>query len=71
MIETGVSFANKTRIDDVTAIRKTAKALICEIDGMTYAVPDSQIDDESEVWAVGDEGVLVVNEWWAEKEGLA
>ena len=65
-----MEFPNKTRIDDVIAIRKTAKALVCEIDGDQYVVPDSQIDDDSSVVEEGDEGELVVNEWWASKEGL-
>ena len=33
-------------------------------------VPKSQISDDSEVWKKGDEGELIITEWFAEKEGL-
>lgn len=66
-----MDFPNKIHIDNVVAIRKTPRALVCEIDGDTYVVPDSQIDGSSDVIEEGDEGELVVNEWWAHKEGLA
>lgn len=32
-------------------------------------IPQSQITDDSEVWKEGDEGKLVVTEWFAEKKG--
>lgn len=64
-------FAHKARFEDCLAIKKTPKALLVELpNGVLKLVPDSQIDDDSEVWQVGDDGVLVVNEWWAEQEGL-
>lgn len=63
-------FREKVRLEDAYGKKKTAKALICEIDGDEYAVPDSQIDDDSEVFEEGDEGTLIVNEWWARKAGL-
>ncbi len=68
-------------LDNVVAINATAKALLCRIpitDGpprhdpfRDVWVPQSQITDDSEVYATGDEGQLVVKLWWAEREGLA
>lgn len=62
-------------IDDVKVIRATDKALLCRLEhrGETREVwvPQSQITDDSEVYADGDEGALVVKQWWAEREGLA
>lgn len=61
-------------LDDVTALRATDKALLCRVtdDGKSREVwvPQSQITDDSEVYAVGHEGQLVVTAWWAEREGL-
>jgi len=62
---------NTVRIDDVTCKRSTAKAILVEIDGDEYWIPQSQIDDDSEVWQEGDEGVLVITEWIAEQKGIA
>lgn len=59
-----------TCIEDVLAIRETAKALLCIIDGDEVWIPKSVIDDDSEVYQDGDEGDLVITEWFAEKEGL-
>lgn len=61
------------RIENVTAKRATAKALLVEIDGETYWVPQVAIHDDSEVFdaAENSKGDLVVAEWWARKEGLA
>ena len=32
----------------------------------TMWIPKSQISDDSEVYSLGDQGNLVVSEWWAE-----
>lgn len=58
------------RIDDVIGKRKTPKALVCEIDGDEYIIPDSQITEDSEVWKEGDEGTLVITDWIADQKGL-
>jgi len=63
-------FAHKAKFPDASALRESAKALLVEIEGEESWIPKSQIDDDSEVFAQGDSGMLVVNEWWAEKEGL-
>lgn len=63
-------FGKKVELTDVVAKYKTPRALICEIDGEEFVVPDSQIDDDSDVYAQGDKGTLIVNEWWAIQAGL-
>lgn len=64
--------ANSTvTLEAVEAIAQTDKALLCEIEGDQYWVPQSQIDDDSEVYERGHSGKLVVTEWWARKNGLA
>jgi hypothetical protein len=53
------------------ALRATALALLVRFeDGKEYWVPQSQIDDDSEVYEAGGEGKLVVSHWWADKQGL-
>lgn len=59
------------RIDDVECTKETDKALLCVIDGKPVWLPKSQIDDESEVFAEGDTGTLVISEWIAGEKGLA
>jgi hypothetical protein len=63
-------FKEKTRIDDVTILRTTDMAVVCEIDGSEFWIPQSQIDDDSEVWEEGDEGMLVISKWIADQKGL-
>ena len=53
--------------------RVTAKALLCEIDGVDFWIPKSvvlaggQVDAESEEDAAG---TILVSEWWAAARGL-
>ena len=54
---------------EVLCKHETAAALLCVIDGADVWVPQSQVDDDSEVFEKGDEGKLVVAQWWAEKAG--
>ena len=63
-------FKEKVHIDDVTVLRTTEMAVLCEIDGSEYWVPQSQIDDDSEVWEEGDQGMLVISKWIADQKGL-
>ena len=63
-------FKEKIRIDDVTILRMTDMAVLCEIDGSEYWIPQSQIDDDSEVWEEGDGGMLVISKWIADQKGL-
>ena len=52
-------------------IRETGLAVLVLSDtGEEKWIPKSVIDDNSEVYGHGTDGVLIVAEWWAEKEGL-
>lgn len=65
------SFKEKVRVEDVYAIKQTDKALLCQVGDDEVWIPQSQIDDDSEVWKEGQEGMLVVSEWIARQKGLA
>lgn len=59
------------RISGCSCVRETAKAmevLIPDV-GNTW-IPYSQLSEDSEVKAVGDEGELVISEWLAKEKGL-
>lgn len=56
--------------ENVKCIKETSAALLCVIDGEEIWIPQSQVDDASEVFSVGDEGRLVVTEWIAIQKGL-
>lgn len=59
-------------IGEVTVTAETAKAILCVPKaGEQFWVPKSVVHDNSEAWKKGDEGVLVVKSWWAEKNGHA
>ena len=45
-------------------------ALFVIIEGDEYVIPKSQVDDDSEVYAKGHEGKLVISDWIADKKGL-
>ena len=62
--------ANTVQIPDVVVIKDTGRALLCEIEGEQIWIPQSQIDEDSEVYQEGDEGTLVITEWIAEQKGL-
>lgn len=64
------SFTEKERFEDVKCIAATDHAIRVIIDGDPHWIPQSQIDDDSEVWSEGQEGVLVVSHWIAEKKGI-
>lgn len=57
-------------IPGVKCVAQTPQALkIVEDDGFFW-VPKSVVHDDSEVYRPdNEEGVLVVQRWWAEKEG--
>ena len=57
-------------VGDFRCTRETDKAILVS-DGTTELwVPKSVLHDNSEVYSDGDEGDLVVLEWWAEKNGF-
>lgn len=57
-------------IEGVRAIRATPRAVLCVIRGRNTWVPQSVIHVDSEVYAEGHEGKLVLQEWWAKAKGL-
>lgn len=59
-----------TSIWGVRAIRATAEALCVAVPGLDGDrwVPQSLIHQDSEVWMPGQQGLLVVPEWWAMRE---
>ena len=59
------------RIEDVECIKETEKAILVyggDFDEETW-IPISQVHDDSEVWKYGHFGTLIVNDWFAEKQG--
>ena len=58
------------RIDDVVCTHATEKAILVEIDGDDHWIPQSQIDEDSEVWRKGDEGTLIISDWIAQQRAL-
>jgi hypothetical protein len=57
-------------IEDVECIAATDNAILCVIDGENRWIPQSQIEVESEVFAKGDKGELIISDWFAAKEDL-
>lgn len=57
-------------VRDAQCIRQTERAICVRIGKRELWVPQSVVDDDSEVYARGDHGKLVVAAWFAEKEGL-
>jgi hypothetical protein len=55
---------------DVECVKETDLALLCVIDGVEHWVPKSQVLEDSEVNEEGDEGTLVITEWFALQEGI-
>jgi len=59
------------RQEGVECIRETDRALLVRLeDGDEHWIPKSVIHDDSEVYELGGEGTLVVQGWFARKEGL-
>lgn len=62
------------RIENAKVLRDSGKAILVEAEALDEPtwVPKSVIHDDSEIWEEGQEdGDLVVQDWWAEKEGWA
>lgn len=54
----------------VTALKETDAAILVRFeDGIEAWIPKSQIDDDSEVYAKGHEGTLVITYWLAGQKG--
>lgn len=54
---------------DVTCVKQTPKAICVRIKGRDHWLPQAAVHDDSEVYAMGHEGKLVVKGWFAEKNG--
>jgi hypothetical protein len=57
-------------IEDCEVLRKAGKTVIVDVEGDELMIPFSQIDDNSEVYEVGDTGTMLINPWLARKLGL-
>jgi hypothetical protein len=57
---------------DCIVVHSTDKACLIKLPDMPQTIwfPISQIHADSEIWKQGDEGLLVVTKWIAEKKGL-
>jgi len=58
------------KIPDCKVVRSTDKACLVLIDSKEHWIPQSVIDDDSEIWKEGDTGDLVIKAWFAKKENL-
>ena len=66
----GSIMPNSVTFSDVTVVRESDAALLCNIEGEEIWIPKSQITDDSEVYKADTEGDLVITEWLAEQKGL-
>jgi hypothetical protein len=61
-------------LEKATVLRGSSKAVLVrfehEGESRTEWFPLSQVHDDSEVWNVGDEGVMLVTRWIASEKGL-
>jgi hypothetical protein len=64
-------FEEKVRVKDVLALRDSGKALLCRIQDKEIWIPHSTIDDDSEVYATGHKGTLVISQRIADQKGLS
>ncbi len=64
------SFPNKAKFENVRCIRESASAILCAIDGDEIWIPQSQVDDDSEVFGKNHHGTLIVSQWIAEEKSL-
>jgi hypothetical protein len=60
------------KIDNAKCLASTDKAILVE--ALDYFdepqwIPQSQVDDDSEVYEKGTEGTLIISDWFAEKQG--
>lgn len=56
------------RFKNCICVKDTGKAILVENeDGESAWVPQSQVDEDSEVYSDGDEGTLVVSKWFSDR----
>ena len=58
-------------IEDAKIVKDTGKAILVNAPEFNEDVwiPQSQVDDNSEIWKEGESGDLLVTDWFAEKQG--
>lgn len=63
--------SDKFMIEDAECIQSTDKAILVSAPDFDEPrwIPQSMVHDDSDVWEKGDEGILIVQEWWAKKQG--
>lgn len=66
----GTDFPHKAYFEDVVCVGEGPASVWVEVDGEVVNIPNSQVDNESEVWRMGQRGRLGVNEWIARERGL-
>ena len=59
------------RFDDCVCTQATRKAILVDIPdhGETW-IPQAPVHDDSEVYQLGDEGTLIIDEAFARRKGL-
>lgn len=59
------------KVEGAKCTKATEKALLIEAPEFEQAVwvPQSQVTDDSEVYKLGDDGVLIVSLWFATQKG--
>lgn len=63
---------SSTSLGEGKCVGATDKAVRVELEsGDVLWIPASVVHDDSEVYNVGDTGDVVVQTWWAEKNGHA
>lgn len=65
-----LDFREKAIFEDVKVVDISDLAIRVDIEGKLLWIPNSQVDDDSEVWKSGDQGMLVISEWIANQKGL-
>ena len=61
----------KVEFEDVECIADSGLAiLVTGLKDWPTWVPQSVVDEDSEVWELDQKGTLILHEWWAHKEGL-
>lgn len=66
-----IDFKNRVFVEEVSCKRATDKAILCDIPELGAVwIPQSQIDDDSEVYKAGDEGTLVISQWIADQKKI-